>query len=71
MNVLLWLLREAGVKDVPSFYGLKKLQKNLKSENIVPMVHSKTPRGHAFSFNYPRAIVANVSLTLIYVVETY
>ncbi|KAF8164946.1 hypothetical protein B0H34DRAFT_670909 [Crassisporium funariophilum] len=58
MKVLLWLLKEAGVKHVPSFDGLQKVQKSLNRE-IVPTVHWKSPKGHAFSFNDPRAIVAN------------
>lgn len=61
MKVLLWLLREVGVRDVPSFDGLKKIQKNLEMKKIVPTIHWKSPKGHTFSFNDPRAIVANVS----------
>jgi hypothetical protein len=66
MKVLLWLLREVGVPNVPSFDGLQKFQKSLKKENIVPTVHWKSPKGHAFSFNDPRAIVANVSDILLF-----
>lgn len=61
MKVLLWLLREVGIQNVPSFDGLQKIQKNLKTEKIVPTIHWKSPKGHTFSFNDPRAIVANVS----------
>jgi hypothetical protein len=62
MKVLLWFLREVGVRKVPSFDALRKMQIGLKSENIVPTVHWKSPKGHTFSFNNPCAIVANVSL---------
>lgn len=61
MKVLLWLLREVGVRNVASFNGLRKVQKSLKKENIVPTIHWKSPKGATFSFNDPRAIVANVS----------
>lgn len=61
MKVLLWLLREVGVQGVPSHDGFRKVQKSLKRENIIPTVHWKSPRGHTYSFNDPRATVANVS----------
>ena len=65
IKVLLWLLWEVGVANVPSFAGLRKVQKSLKRENIVPTVHWKSPKGHAFLFNDPCAIVANVSHILL------
>jgi hypothetical protein len=64
MKVLLWLLREVGVPNVPSFDGLRKIQNGLKMEKIVPTIHWKSPKGHTFSFNDPRAIVANASHNL-------
>ena len=66
MKVLLWLLREVGVPNVPSFDKLQKIQKSLKTEKIVATIHWKSPKGHTFSFNDPRAIVANVSHILVF-----
>jgi hypothetical protein len=60
MKILFWLLKEVGIANVPSFDGLKKVQKSLKGENIVSTIHWKSPKGHTFSFNNPHAIVANV-----------
>jgi hypothetical protein len=61
MKVLLWLLQEIGVPKVPSFDALKKIQKKIKKEHIVPTTQWMSPKGNAFSFNNPRAIIANVS----------
>jgi hypothetical protein len=71
MKVLLWLLREVGVQKVPSFDQLRKVQKGLQNENIIPTVHWKSPKGHTFSFNDPRAIVANVSPLIKFGEETH
>lgn len=60
MRVILWLLRESGVKEVPSFDGLRKFQKKLRDESSVPTIHSISPKGNAYSFNDPCALVANV-----------
>ena len=62
MKVLLWLLQEIGVPKVPSFDALKKIQKKIKEEHIVPTTQWMSPKGNAFSFNDPRAIIANVSV---------
>ena len=60
MRVLLWLLGEVGVQNVPSFDGLKKVQKWIQAEGVVPTIHWKSPKGNTFSFNNPCAIVTNV-----------
>jgi len=64
MKVILWLLHEVGVKGVPSFINLRKIQKKLKDNPIVPTIHLKSPKGNTFSFNDPRALIANVSSLL-------
>jgi len=64
MKVILWLLHEVGVKGVPSFSSLRKMQKALKDERVVPTIHLKSPKGNTFSFNDPRAMIANVSLSM-------
>ncbi|EDR03329.1 uncharacterized protein LACBIDRAFT_307447 [Laccaria bicolor S238N-H82] len=59
MKMFLWLLREVGVKRVPSFDGLRKVQKGLRKESGIPTIHWMLPKGNAFSFNDPCALVAN------------
>lgn len=61
MRVLLWLLREVGVKNVPSFSALRKSQQDLRKQCGVPTVSYTSPKGNVFSFNDPRTIIANVS----------
>ncbi|KAJ3560563.1 hypothetical protein NP233_g10753 [Leucocoprinus birnbaumii] len=59
MKVILWLLSECGVQDVPSYAGLRKMQESLREEAGVPTVSWKSPQGNNFSFNDPTALVAN------------
>ena len=62
MKVLLWLLCELGVKEIPSFDGLRKVQKSLREKQGIPTISWMTPKGNAFSFNDPRTLIANVSI---------
>jgi hypothetical protein len=61
MKVFLWLLQQAGVKHVPSFDALRKVQRRVRNETGVPTINWMSPKGNAFSFNDPRIIIANVS----------
>ena len=60
MKVLLWLLRELGIKEIPSFEALRKVQKSLCQKQGIPTINYKTPKGNAFSFHDPQVLVANV-----------
>jgi len=61
MKVFLWLLKQAGVKHVPSFNALRKIQRKIRDETGVPTINWMSPKGNTFSFNDPRTIIANVS----------
>lgn len=61
MKVILWLLRECGVQDVPSYNLLRKVQERIRSDRGIETLHGKSPTGNIFSFNDPRTIIANVS----------
>lgn len=61
MKVILWLLRELGVKEVPSFDALRKMQKLLQERQGIPTINWMTPKGNVFSFNDPITLIANVS----------
>jgi hypothetical protein len=63
MKVILWLLQEIGVTTVPSFARLRSIQKQINQEQIVRTVQWMSPKGNAYSFNDPTAIIANVSFS--------
>ncbi|KAJ7143643.1 hypothetical protein C8R46DRAFT_1012076 [Mycena filopes] len=58
MRVFLWVLKEAGCKNVPSFDHLRRVQKQIRSDSGVPSIPCKSPLGNVFFMNDPRAIIA-------------
>lgn len=61
MKTILWLLRACNVRDVPSYKALRNIQEKMRDDASIPTVHRKSAQGNMFSFNDPRALVANVS----------
>lgn len=60
MKALLWLLCELGIKHVPLFAALKKVQDEVRNNVGIPTIQKKSPKGNVYFFNDPCAIVANV-----------
>ncbi|KAJ7117557.1 hypothetical protein C8R44DRAFT_563633, partial [Mycena epipterygia] len=58
MRVFLWMLREIGAKDVPSFDRLRQVQKQIRDEYGIPSIPCKSPLGNVFFINDPRTIIA-------------
>ncbi|KAF7347997.1 hypothetical protein MSAN_01751800 [Mycena sanguinolenta] len=58
MRVFLWILRETGARDVPSFDRLRQVQKQIREEYGIPSIPSKSAMGNVFFMNDPRAIIA-------------
>ncbi|KAJ7868066.1 hypothetical protein B0H14DRAFT_2572558 [Mycena olivaceomarginata] len=60
MRVFLWMLRESGAKDVPSFDHLRQVQKEIRAEYGIPSIPCKSPLGNVFFINDPRTIIAQM-----------
>ncbi|KAK7027218.1 hypothetical protein R3P38DRAFT_2623909 [Favolaschia claudopus] len=58
MRVILWVLKEAHSKDVPSFDSLRKVQKQIRADCGIPSIPCRSPLGNVFFLNDPRAIIA-------------
>ncbi|KAF7367987.1 hypothetical protein MSAN_00864400 [Mycena sanguinolenta] len=58
MRVILWVLKEARCKDIPSFDRLRKVQKGLRGQCGTPSIPCKSVQGNVFFMNDPRAIIA-------------
>jgi hypothetical protein len=61
MNVFLWILREAGARDVPSLHRLREVQASIRKSSGVPTMQHTSPKGNVYSMNDPRTLVAMVS----------
>jgi hypothetical protein len=62
MRVVLWMLHEAGARDVPSLDRLRSTQKEIRKDSGIPSVPCVSPLGNVFFMNDPRAIVKQVFL---------
>ncbi|TFY52145.1 hypothetical protein EVG20_g10686, partial [Dentipellis fragilis] len=58
MQVFLWVLKEAGVHDVPSLYAFRQFQKSLRKCTGIPTHQSKSAHGNVFFMNDLATIVA-------------
>ena len=61
MKVFLWIMKEAGAEDVPSFYQLQKMQKELRAQSGIRTTQFQSAQGNVFFVNDPRDIIAKVS----------
>ncbi|KAI0816060.1 hypothetical protein BC628DRAFT_1414013 [Trametes gibbosa] len=58
LKVFLWILKETGVRDVPSFNAFRKIQCELRQTCSVTTILCKSVQGNIFYMNDPRQIIA-------------
>jgi hypothetical protein len=63
MRAILWVMKECGTPNVPSFYALRKLQENLQHNFIKPKRHISSQGTEFFAIN-PVDLVRLVSTTV-------
>lgn len=64
MKVILWILRETGAHDVPSFDRLQTVQKKLRQCSGTPTVQFTSAQGNIVYMNDPVALICQVGLIL-------
>ncbi|KAF8918213.1 hypothetical protein CPB85DRAFT_1249826 [Mucidula mucida] len=58
MRVFIWILRELGAENVPSFDHLRDVQKRLRAKCAVPTIPGRSDLGNVFYLNDPRTLIA-------------
>ncbi|KAI0799578.1 hypothetical protein BC629DRAFT_1284991 [Irpex lacteus] len=59
LKVFLWILKESGARNVPSFYHLQKTQKELRMKCGISTTKFQSVKGNIFFTNDPSEIIAN------------
>ena len=62
MKVILWVLKEAGVQNVPSISRLRKVQQTLRQQLNIASIDCVSVQGNHFTINDPVALVAKVCI---------
>lgn len=60
MKIILWGMKQCGTPRAPSFYALRKLQRELRITQGVPTIECKSVQNNVFFMNDPRSIIAQV-----------
>jgi hypothetical protein len=64
--MILWLLKECGVNNVPSYNAFRKMQENLKKQCASDPKRHISDAGNVFYINDIRESVAKVRLLISY-----
>jgi hypothetical protein len=60
MKLFIWVLKEAGACNVPSFDQLRKTQNRIRGDGGIKTLEFKSAKGNIFHMLDPRPILANV-----------
>lgn len=63
MKAVIWMMKECGTKDVPSFSALRKKQKALTDDVGLKSRHHVSALGNHFYMNHPIDLIALVWLS--------
>ncbi|PPQ75136.1 hypothetical protein CVT24_010098, partial [Panaeolus cyanescens] len=58
MRTMLWMLKELGIRNVPSYDSFKKIQKEVRQNAGITTSQRQSPKGNLFSFNNPCDLIA-------------
>jgi hypothetical protein len=61
MRAIIWVMRECGTPDLPSFNNLRKVQDELKKGFQLNPDHHTSSQGNHFYMNHPAKLFALVS----------
>jgi hypothetical protein len=65
MKMFIWVLKEAGACEVPSFDQFRKVQSCINREGAMKTLEFKSAKGNVFHMLDPRPILANVCQMLL------
>ena len=60
MKMFVWILREVGVRDAPSFASLRETQSHLRTECGVPTRRYESARGNIYFMNDVQRMITKV-----------
>lgn len=69
MKIILWAMKQCGTLEVPSFYALRKLQKELRHTQGIPTIECKSVQNNLFFMNDPRSIIGQVYLISLHTMD--
>jgi hypothetical protein len=64
LKMILWVMRECGAKDVPSYDTFHKKQKELRDACSIPVKREKSDLGNVFHTTNPADLIARVGVGL-------
>jgi hypothetical protein len=67
MKAIIWVMKECGTPDVPSFYALRKLQQKLAQDVGLKPRHHTFSLDNQFYMNHPNDLIRLVCLSYLWI----